>query len=169
MIEFSENIQITNEEWDDELFQEILLIGTLIIIYTNDLLSFRKELIECNGDFKNCRNLLSSFCSIENLSLQESSERLVKMIVDGEEHFKNLHKKIYERNPPISKNLRLFVRKSGYLVGGNWLGCIGINRYTGKDCSKAELVMGHFKYSKNFNIYESNNEVEKFGQYFPHD
>jgi hypothetical protein len=139
------------------------------MIYTNDLFSFRKELKECNGNFKDCRNLLAAFCNVEKLSLQDSCEKLVGLMVENEKLLKNLQEKIYARDPPISDSLRLFVRKIGYQISGNWLGSIGLDRYTGRDCSKAELVMGLFKYSKDVNIYKTDNQVEKFGQYFPHD
>ncbi len=79
LIDFTANIELTDEEWDHPLLQKLIKIAAKSVLLTNDWFSLRKELME-SENLKLCRNIIALYMALEKLTLQESIDKLYKFI-----------------------------------------------------------------------------------------
>jgi hypothetical protein len=84
LIEFTFNVEILEDEWNNHLMQQLLEKATKSFVLVNNWFSFQKEVIEYHGNFERCRNLIALYVNLENLTLQESVDELHKQILEAD-------------------------------------------------------------------------------------
>ncbi len=169
MIEFTANIEVSEKDWNNPLLQELLRIGTKSVVLCNDFYSFRKEILECDGDLKRCRNLIALYMLLENLTLQESINKLHKFLLKTDEEVLQIVDSL-KKDKSISKETEQFVENFLALIGGNYLFSIGLKRYHGKNLKGFIPLSGNFIFSEFETIIIPDKDVDEnwgfFFQYF---
>jgi len=166
LIEYSENIYITEEEWQDPMFLKLIDIGVESLFFVNEIYSFRKELIECSGNFEICRNLIALFVTLDGMSLQGAVDRLMDMIRESEKKIWDLENEYYATHD-VSEAMNHYINSFNLVCGGNWITHVGLDRYTSLDPEKeAKIIKGKFVYDKEITVIHDTEPAESLTDYF---
>ncbi len=117
-------------------------------VLVNDLYSFRKEIIQCDRVFKRCQNLIALYVNLENLSLQESVDKLHKQIIETDNQVLEIVDALRQEYSN-SKHMNIFFDEFLGILGGNWLFLNGLKRYQGKNLKGFIPLSGRFVFSEN--------------------
>lgn len=131
LVEYMLGIELKDEEWEDPVFKVFLDKCCKSIIYWNDIVSFRKELIESKGDLNRCSNMLAFLMVNKNLTIQQSVDKLMESIQKCDKQVVELEKQLieyYSYSEPFLK----FIKEVKNMIGGAWMYQYGYERYYGK-------------------------------------
>lgn len=129
LIEYAEQIDITDQQWYDDRFQRLMDLCSLCAIYVNDVYSFEKEYLEQNGDMsKMILNIVGFHVIKYKCSIEEAFERSLDIIRERESEYKTLADSLVN-DDSLSDESKKFVECVTAVNGGNYGISIHCNRY----------------------------------------
>lgn len=128
LIEYSDNIPLTDREWDDPHFQELLLWYNDTGILANDIGSFEKEWHEENRILGNMYSVVALIALLEKVSIDAAMQKTVKTLADYERKTMELFEK-YTSDGTFTANQKKICERIQYMMGGNYYGSIVLFRY----------------------------------------
>ncbi len=97
--------------------------------------------MQCDGDFKRCRNLIALYVNLENLTLQESVDKLHKQIIETDNQVLEIVDALRQEYSN-SKHMNIFFDEFLGMLGRNWLFSNGLKRYDGKNFERIYSAFG---------------------------
>lgn len=82
--EYSDNLRLSKDEWDDQVMQQMLNMATLATVYSNDVLSFQKEYNDQRGELHLMGNVVAATVVEKGLSIEEALDKILKETTDYE-------------------------------------------------------------------------------------
>jgi hypothetical protein len=160
LVEFALGFELTQKEWESSILQNLIELAGKSILLVNDLFSFRKEIIESNGDLRYCSNSIILYMVTENLLLQDSVDKLFKELNKTDKAFLAIEKNL-KLEKTLSNNMIKFIDGLKALIGGNWLFQLGLKRYHGKNFTGIVPLSGKFIFSEEETIIIPDKIIEK--------
>lgn len=128
LIEYADQIYIEESVWSDPDMTKLFGLIVDHIIYTNDYHSYRMELNQQNNNSSKMFNLIPLICARDNCTLEIAFDYVAEKIRQFEEEIWDLEKYLREnRNWP--DEIKQFIDKLNYLVGGDFISHIECGRY----------------------------------------
>ena len=152
-IEYSKNIELTDNEWNNRSIQELSRLVSEEMILINDYYTFRKEVDENDGQWLKMKHSFPILMN-QGLSLQEAVNRVNEMIKESDQ-------KIIDTINTLQKSvnssaIEQYLDGVNHFVGGYWRHAVTARRYHGLDFEGVIPFKGKFIYDRNRTIIENN-------------
>lgn len=134
LIEIAYDLYLTDQEWNDSDFKNILNLTIYQIIYVNDLYSFEKEFKEQNKILTRTPNIIAQkLLNVKNETLFKKSVETIynNIIIDIKYYERELSNAIQEflNDNGKTMNQKSYVEKLVYVVSGNYFTSLTNIRY----------------------------------------
>ena len=127
LIEYADDLSLTEEEWDNPLLQDYLQKSNHVILWHNDIVSFEKEWIEQNKQLERMSNVVAWTAIIEKCTIEKAMEKVCDLYPEIENKAMKAMERLLETE--ISRNMETFIDRVSHTLSGNF--CVGylIDRY----------------------------------------
>ena len=127
MIEYVYDIAVPDSVWNDERWDKMLDIASVLTIYVNDIYSFEKELRE-EGDINRLFNAVAFIAVKDKLPIDSAMTKLADMIVQKEMELIDIENEIMADEDCLEVT-RTFFHHVNHVMGGHWEVCKYLDRY----------------------------------------
>lgn len=129
LIEYSENIYIPDQVWQDQRIQHLMDLCNLSTVFVNDVYSFEKEYLEQNQDMRKMIVTIVGFHVIKGkCSVEEAIVKSLHIIKNYESQYKELADSLIN-DEDISADTKKFIECVTAINGGNFALSIHTVRY----------------------------------------
>lgn len=154
MAEYLYEIQLTDEEYNHPIVQELEKSSTWQVTLTNDLFSLYKECKD--GKLENANNIIPILvCG--GMTVQEAIDETCTQIEDSHRDFIRVRDEWYHSGEHISNDVRTFITAMEYFMSGNNRWHRMSKRYHGKDFEDV-ITSGTMEWNPKGTIYCKDNE-----------
>ena len=128
-IEYSEGIELTDREWNDPHFQQVLELAGSAYMHSNDLVSFGKEYEQQGLSLERTPNAVAQVVLRDKCSVDEALKRVVHSLEELEKKTRQAIDSLVA-DPKRSANQKQFCDALQYAIGGYSYSGFEMIRYT---------------------------------------
>ena len=118
VVEYVDNLPLTEEEWNDPDFQHFLQMANRCIITHNDIVSFEKEWLAENKNLKRMINVVALTAILDKCSIDEAMYKIGTGYQEMEAKAMAVMNKVF--GTEISQNVKAFCNCVAHIIGGNF-------------------------------------------------
>ena len=128
LIEYSDEIILTDEEWNDTRFQQMIRAFVDCAILSHDIGSFEKEYDEQNRQLDRMYNVVAVIAQSNHCSIEEAIIKVNGMLTRLESDTLKLFSE-YMSDTSVSESQKTFMDRVHYMMGGNHWYSSRLSRY----------------------------------------
>ena len=152
LIEYAKCIELTDNEWNHNLIEDLNQLVSQQILLVNDYYTFRKELNENDNKFEEMRHSFPILVQRHGLSLQQSVNKINEMIKSKDNQIMDKIKTIENCEQLKTSDVLEYVNGVQQFLGGYWRHAVTARRYHGLNFTGVVPPEGYFLYDNNQTI-----------------
>ena len=118
---------LTDDEWYDPLFHQLIDLANDCIITNNDIVSFEKEWLAQDKKLERMHNIVARTVILDKCSIEEALQKVTDMFLALENKAMLMMDEVLKRDN--SQNVVTYVDRLRYLLGGHFYQGTILDRY----------------------------------------